>query len=73
MKQQGLVKWFDDAKGYGFLQCDDGCPDVFCHWSAIIRDDEDDWATLLENDKVEFDVVDGRNGKPAAANVQRIR
>jgi CspA family cold shock protein len=56
------VKWFNDAKGYGFISRSDG-PDVFVHYSAI---QGDGFKTLSEGQQVEFDVVDGPKGKQAA-------
>jgi len=62
---KGTVKWFDAKKGYGFVTGDDG-KDVFIHFSAIKMDG---YKKLEENQKVEFDVVDGQKG-PQAANVK---
>ncbi|MCI0370161.1 MAG: cold-shock protein [candidate division NC10 bacterium] len=67
MRSKGTVKWFNDAKGYGFISRDDG-PDVFVHYSAV---QGDGFKTLSEGQQVEFDVVDGPKGKQAA-NVVRI-
>lgn len=64
---QGKVKWFNDAKGFGFVQ-QDGGPDVFVHFSAI---QADGFRTLAEGDKVEFEVVQGPKGLQAA-NVRKI-
>lgn len=61
---QGTVKWFNDAKGFGFITQDDG-KDVFVHFSAVKGTG---FKSLAEGDKVTFDVVDGPKG-PAAANV----
>jgi CspA family cold shock protein len=58
------VKWFNDAKGYGFIQQENG-PDVFVHFSAI---QADGFKSLSENDRVEFEVTQGPKG-PQAANV----
>ena len=66
MRSKGTVKWFNDAKGYGFISRDDG-PDVFVHYSAV---QGDGFKTLSEGQQVEFDVVDGPKGKQAA-NVVR--
>ncbi len=60
----GRVKWFNDAKGYGFIERDDG-PDVFVHYSAI---GGDGYKTLREGQEVSFSIVDGNRG-PQAANV----
>lgn len=64
----GTVKFFNSAKGYGFIQQDGGGPDVFVHISAIERSGLDG---LVEGQKVTFDVVkDKRNGKNAAENLR---
>jgi CspA family cold shock protein len=60
----GKVKWFQNAKGYGFIERSGG-PDVFVHYTAIVADG---YRTLSENDVVEFEIVQGTNG-PQAANV----
>jgi CspA family cold shock protein len=64
---QGEIKWFNSAKGYGFIGRD-GAPDVFVHYSAIHGDG---YRTLSENDRVEFDIVQGPKG-PQAANVRKL-
>jgi CspA family cold shock protein len=66
-RTQGAVKWFNEAKGFGFIQ-EDGGDDVFVHFSAI---QSDGFKTLVEGDRVEFDVIPGEKGKQAA-NVVRI-
>ena len=65
MPVTGTVKWFNDSKGFGFLTRDDGQKDVFVHFSAI---QGDGFKSLVEGQKVEFDVVDSDKG-PAAENV----
>lgn len=64
---KGTVKWFNNAKGYGFLGRDGG-PDVFIHYSAIASEG---YKSLQENDQVEFEIVQGEKG-PQAANVSKI-
>jgi CspA family cold shock protein len=64
---EGRVKWFNAEKGYGFIEQDEG-GDVFVHYSAI---QGEGFKTLDEDQRVEFDVVDGARG-PQAANVVRL-
>ena len=63
----GRVKWFNDAKGFGFIERDGG-PDVFVHYSAI---QADGFRSLKENDQVEFEVREGPKGLQAE-NVMRL-
>ncbi len=63
------MKWFNDSKGFGFISLEDGSKDVFVHFSAINGGDE--YKTLTEGDRVEFEVVQGDKG-PSAENVSRI-
>jgi CspA family cold shock protein len=65
---QGSVKWFNAEKGYGFIAQDDGGPDVFVHFSAILADG---YKSLDEGQKVEFDVTQGQKG-PQAENVRPV-
>jgi CspA family cold shock protein len=58
----GTVKWFNDAKGYGFISQDGGGPDVFCHHTAIKADG---FRTLQEGQKVEFETKQGPKGLQA--------
>ena len=62
--QSGKVKWFNDAKGYGFIETTEG-KDIFVHYSAIQKDG---FKTLAEGQAVEFEIVEGAKG-PQAANV----
>lgn len=62
----GTVKWFNDTKGYGFIQSDEG-QDVFVHHTAIVAEGH---RTLSEGERVEFDVAQGDKG-PKAENVKR--
>jgi CspA family cold shock protein len=64
---QGRVKWFNDAKGFGFVQ-QEGGPDVFVHYSAI---QSEGFRSLAEGDLVEFEVKQGPKGLQAA-NVRKI-
>jgi CspA family cold shock protein len=70
MRTTGTVKWFNDNKGFGFITRDDGEKDVFCHHS-VIQETNGGFRTLEENQKVEFDVVQGEKG-PAAENVVKL-
>jgi cold shock protein len=66
---RGTVKWFNDAKGFGFISRGKGEKDVFVHHSGIIADG---FKSLAEGANVEFDVVDGTKG-PAAENVRVVK
>ncbi|MBC8455749.1 cold-shock protein [bacterium] len=66
-KKQGTVKWFNNTKGYGFIQCD-GEKDLFVHMNEILIDG---YKTLSENQKVEFEIGDGKKG-PVAKNVKPL-
>ena len=64
---EGTEKWFNESKGFGFIQQDDG-NDVFVHYSAI---QGNGFKTLAEGDRVSFEVVEGQKG-PAAQNVEAL-
>ncbi len=63
----GKVKWFNESKGYGFIQPDGGGKDIFVHYSAI---QDEGYKTLSEGQVVEFDVIQGEKG-PQASNVSK--
>jgi len=63
---KGTVKWFNAQKGYGFIEPEDGSSDAFVHISAV---EKAGMATLNEGQKIEFELVQGRNGKYAAENL----
>ncbi|MFP3867404.1 MAG: cold-shock protein [Desulfobacteraceae bacterium] len=67
MKETGRVKWFNEAKGFGFISREDG-PDVFVHYSVI---QGDGFRSLEENQLVEFEVTQGHKG-PQAQNVVKV-
>jgi CspA family cold shock protein len=62
----GIVKWFNDAKGFGFIKPDNGGEDLFAHFSAI---NSQGFKSLAENQRVTFDITTGPKGKQAA-NIQ---
>lgn len=64
----GTVKWFNESKGYGFIEQEDG-PDVFVHHTGI---NATGFKSLRENDKVTFDIEEGQKG-PAAVNVTVVK
>ncbi len=68
MSTTGTVKWFNDAKGFGFITLEGGEKDCFVHHSAI---QGDGFKSLTEGERVQFDLVQGQKG-PAAENVVRL-
>ena len=65
----GTVKWFNPAKGFGFIEPEDGSKDAFVHISAVERAG---LSTLNEGQKVSFDLETGRNGKTSAENISVV-
>jgi len=63
----GTVKWFNDAKGFGFITPDGGGEDLFAHFSGI---NMNGFKTLKEGQKVTFDITAGNKGKQQASNIQ---
>lgn len=68
MRTTGIVKWFKDDKGFGFITPENGQKDCFVHHSAI---QAEGFKSLSEGDRVEFEIVQGQKG-PAAQNVVKI-
>ena len=66
---QGTVKWFNQAKGFGFIQPDDGSADAFVHISAVERAGMQD---LREGQKVQFELAPDRRGKMSAENLKAV-
>jgi CspA family cold shock protein len=64
----GTVKWFNDTKGYGFLQADNGQQDIFVHYTSLI---DEGFKTLAEGQRVSFDLVASPKG-PIAEKVRKI-
>lgn len=65
----GTVKWFNDAKGFGFITPDGGGEDLFAHFSAI---NMQGFKSLKEGQKVSFEVTAGNKGKKQASNIQSV-
>ncbi|RXM21965.1 cold shock domain-containing protein [Citrobacter sp. AAK_AS5] len=66
---EGKVKWFNDAKGFGIIEQEDGGKDLFMHHTAI---QGDGFKSLSEGERVSFDIVQGPKG-PAAGNVRKLK
>ncbi len=67
MAVEGTIKWFNEKKGFGFIQQDNGT-DVFVHYSSILGDG---FKTLAEGQRVQFDIEEGNKG-PKAVNVTKV-
>ena len=65
---KGKVKWFNESKGYGFIEKEDGSGDVFVHHTSI---QGEGFKTLAEGEEVEFEIVDSEKG-PKAENVKKL-
>ena len=63
----GKVKWFNEEKGYGFIQPDEGGPDIFVHAVAVKKAG---FSTLPEGSRISYDLQPGRNGKMSAENLK---
>jgi CspA family cold shock protein len=68
-EMKGTVKWFNDERGFGFILPDGGGPDLFVHYSSIRMRG---FKTLVEGERVEFEIETGPHGKPLAHHVHRI-
>lgn len=68
-RMKGIVKWFDNKRGYGFITGDDGV-DTYVHYTAIVREG---YRTLKHNWRVEYEVVAGDDGRPEAHNVRTLK
>ena len=65
----GTVKWFNATKGFGFIQADDGSKDVFVHISAV---EQAGMSTLADGQKIEYELVKGKDGKSSASNLKAV-
>jgi len=63
----GKVKWFNSQKGYGFIQPDDGGKDIFVHISAV---EKAGLKTLQDDQPIEFELIDGRDGRKSAGELK---
>lgn len=66
----GKVKWFNESKGWGFIEPDEGGDDIFVHYSAIVSEG---FKTLKEGQKVGYELKEGKDGKQQAVNVQGVK
>jgi CspA family cold shock protein len=67
--ENGTMKWFNQTKGFGFIEPEDGSKDAFVHISAV---QQSGLATLTEGQKVSYELIEGREGKMAAQNLEVI-
>ncbi|QQA41625.1 cold-shock protein [Pelagovum pacificum] len=65
----GTVKWFNTTKGYGFIAPDTGGKDVFVHISAV---EQAGLTGLADNQQIEFDLIEGRDGRQMAGNLRKV-
>ena len=65
----GIVKWFNTTKGYGFIAPDDGGADIFVHISAV---EQSGLTGLADDQKVTFDLIEGRDGRQMAGNIATV-
>ncbi|MGK7653502.1 MULTISPECIES: cold-shock protein [unclassified Roseovarius] len=65
----GTVKWFNTTKGYGFIAPEEGGKDVFVHISQV---EQSGMTGLADNQKVEYELQDGRDGRPMAVNIKAV-
>ncbi|PJI91201.1 putative cold-shock DNA-binding protein [Yoonia maricola] len=65
----GTVKWFNTTKGYGFIAPDDGGADIFVHISAV---EQSGLTGLADDEKVTFDLIEGRDGRQMAGNIAKV-
>ncbi len=64
----GTVKWFNTTKGYGFIAPDDGGSDIFVHISAV---EQSGMTGLADDQKITYDLIDGRDGRQMAGNLAK--